>query len=424
MNIKQIEKICKNLLNYYFNSNTNKPELDYDCKPFISLVQAVWEDVRSSDYSDPDITYSTIENHILRLESIPTDISSFYESLITSVKANFDINKSEHFIIIPLHGSRLNKPIAFENGMFYLIPTEKNEETLFTYLSDLMAVDYTECVDMFEHTKRSRSQDFFKHNLLLIKIEGQTRHVRLNAITIAIRTIYLLHLLHWALNTKEDGLFSITKLSLDEMKENHHVLIMSKDKWRCGHEHNWNGVPKCKIDLLFLEEKKYQDMFSQLFIKFLLNPDDELAHRFVNSLVLLNRGFQFELKNDDDLATLLYTTSAETLLTDGKNEKRLRFAATLSKLISIDGKTRPEIAEILENVYKKRNNFVHAGRSPFYEYRENEKDDLAVTRIAISKLIFKYKEIDTILSTFEGNRSKRWDSYIDQLFRDLIFGSI
>lgn len=140
-------------------------------------------------------------------------------------------------------------------------------------------------------------------------------------------------------------------------------------------------------------------------------------------MVLLNRGFQFEIKNDSALATLLYTTSVEALLAAGKNEKRLRFAAILSKLICIEGKTQTEITNILESVYKKRNNFVHAGQSPFYEYHDDDEDDLALTRIAISKLILKYNEITTLLSTQnEGDRSKKWDSYIDQLFRKLLFG--
>jgi len=286
-----------------------------------------------------------------------------------------------------------------------------------------MLIEYEKCADMFEHTKNSRSRDFFKHNLLLIKIEDQTSHVKSKAITIAIRTIYLMHVLYWTQNTTEDVFFSIKKLSSNFLEENHHVVIMSNDEWRCGHGNSFNGVPKCQIDLQFLEVEENQTTFSHLFTEFFLNPGDELTRRFVNSLILLNRGFHFEFKNDNDLATLLYTTSAEALLTEQKNEKRLRFAAILSKLIHIEGKTRLEIANILDSVYYKRNDFVHAGKSPFYEYREDEEDDLTFTRIAISKLILKYSEIDTLLSTqSKGSRSKKWDSYVDQLFKALIFG--
>ncbi len=167
---KRAEKICNNFLNYYFSSSTNKPKLDYDCKPFMKLVQAVWEDVYSSDYSDSDITYSTIENRILGLKSVPLDVSLFYSSLVNSIKTSFEENKGEHFVIIPLHGSRLNKQITFGNKMFCLIPAEENEQTLFNYLSDVMTINYEKCVDMFEHTKNSRSEHFFKHNLLLIRI--------------------------------------------------------------------------------------------------------------------------------------------------------------------------------------------------------------------------------------------------------------
>ena len=423
MNRETAEKNCRNLLQYYFNSGTDKPKLNYNCKPFENLAQAVWDDVCSSAYADPDITLFTIENRILKLETVPSDISSFYSSLVNLVKSSFEQNKGEHFVIIPLHGSRLNQQITFGDKMFYLIPAEGNEKTLFSNLSNVMSIEYEKCGNMFEHTKKSRSRDFFKHNLLLIRIEDQTSRVKSKAITIAVRTIYLMHMLYWTLNTTEDALFTLTKHSFDGLEENHNVLIMSDINWRCGHGHTWNGVPKCQIDLQFLEEEENQTIFSHLFAEFFLNPGDELTHRFVNSLVLLNRGFQFEFKKDNDLATLLYTTSAEALLTEGKNEKRLRFAAILSKLVFIEGKTRAEIAKILESVYYKRNDFVHAGKSPFYEYREDEEDDLAFTRIAISKLILKYNEINTLLSKqSESNRSKRWDSYVDQLFKDLIFG--
>lgn len=423
MDRKTAKKNCHNLLQYYFNSGTDKPELSDDCKPFMNLVQAVWDDVCSSDYADPDITLFTIKNRILELKTVPSDVSSFYCSLVNLVKTSFEQNKGEHFLIIPLHGSRLNKQITFGDKMFYLIPAEENEKKLFSNLSNMMSIEYKKCAGMFEHTKNSRSPDFFKHNLLLIRVGDQTSHVKSKAITIAIRTIYLMYMLYWTLNTTEDALFTLSKFSYDGLSENHHVLIMSDDEWRCGHENAWNGVPKCQIDLQFLEEKENQTIFSHLFTELILNLGDELTHRFVNSLILLNRGFQFEFRNDNDLATLLYMTSAEALLTEEKNEKRLRLAAILSRLICIEGKTQSEIANILESVYYKRNDFVHAGKSPFYEYREDEEDDLAFTRIAISKLILKYNEIDTLLSTqSEGSRSKRWDSYIDQLFKALIFG--
>jgi len=286
-----------------------------------------------------------------------------------------------------------------------------------------MNIDDNKCFDMFEHTKRSRSKNFFNHNLLLIRIENQTSHVNLNAITIAIRAIYLIHLLHWALNTPEDVRFSLRKKTADLIEENQYVLIMSNEEWRCSHRFIPSGLPKCKIDLDFFKEEKYQNIFSDLFTEFIMNQGDNLSQRFVNSLVLLNRGFQFEVKHDNDLATLLYTTSAEALLTAEKNEKRLRFAATLSKVISIDGIKRTELAKILDNVYRKRNDFVHAGVSPFYKYCKNENSDLEITRIAISKLIIKYNEINkSLVIDGEGDRSKKWNTYIDQLFINLIFG--
>ena len=138
---------------------------------------------------------------------------------------------------------------------------------------------------------------------------------------------------------------------------------------------------------------------------------------------MLNRGYQFYFDNDVYLATLLYTTSAESLLTENQNEKRLRLAATLPNLITIEDKTKYEVSKILDDVYLKRNSFVHSGKSPFYDDLEDEDNNLKFTRTVISKLILKYSEIDTFLSKqSQGSRNKRWDSYVDQLFKELIFG--
>ena len=423
MDRKLAEKICSDLLQCYFNSNTDKPELDYDCKPFMNLAYAIWDDVYSINYSDPDLVILTIQSHLLNLKKAPSDISLFYSSLVDSVKETFELNKAEHFLIIPLHGSKLNKQISFENNRFHLIPNEDDEKEIFTKLSNIMAIEYDKCVDMFQHTKISRSPDFFKHNLLLIRIENQTNHVKLKAITIAIQTIYIIHILYWAQDIKEDAFFALNRLCYSTLEENHHVLIMSTDEWRCGHGNTWKGVPKCHIDLQFLDDEEKQVLFSRLFTDFFINSRDELTRRFINSLVLLNRGYQFEFDNDVDLATLLYTTSAESLLTENHNEKRLRLAAILPNLISIEGKTKYDISKMLDNIYVKRNSFVHSGKSPFYDYLEDEDNDLKFTRIAISKLILKYSEIDTILSKQnQDSRNKRWDSYVDQLFKELIFG--
>lgn len=122
---KKVEKICSNFLNYYFKSKRSKSELYYDCQPFMNFLDVVWKDVCSFDYPDLEITELIIEKCILELEGMPSDISSFYSSLINSIKTSFERNKGEHFIIIPLCGSKLNQSVSFCNNSFYLIPTEK-----------------------------------------------------------------------------------------------------------------------------------------------------------------------------------------------------------------------------------------------------------------------------------------------------------
>ena len=145
MDRKKARKICNNFLQYHFKSNNNTLELNYDSTPFMNFLQAVWEDVRSSDYSDPDIFFDIIQNRISELDSIPSEINPFYDSLVDSVIEGFKRNIGEHFVLVPLQGSRVSKQISFGNKMFYLIPSEEDEEKMFSILSNIMTINHKDC---------------------------------------------------------------------------------------------------------------------------------------------------------------------------------------------------------------------------------------------------------------------------------------
>lgn len=107
--------------------------------------------------------------------------------------------------------------------------------------------------------------------------------------------------------------------------ENRHVAILSKDGWRCGHGHSWDAHLQCKLDIDFMEEDKYQQIFDKLFSSFALRIElNNLAYKFINLFMLYSRGIvQRKIHHDDSLALLLFITALESLITEGQQEKGL-----------------------------------------------------------------------------------------------------
>jgi len=179
---------------------------------------------------------------------------------------------------------------------------------------------------------------------------------------------------------------------------------------------------QCKLDIDFIEEDKYQQIFDKLFNTFALrNEKDDLAYKFINVFMLYSHGIvQQRIQHDDSLALLLFITALESLITEGQQEKRLRLAAIIPKLINIDGMTSFELATMIDELYKDRNNFVYAGQTPSYSYKNNKLETLErVTAL----MILKYFEVDSLLNISSGQtRIKAWTEYLNNMFSGIIFG--
>ncbi|GEM_PF-4428383 len=78
----------------------------------------------------------------------------------------------------------------------------------------------------------------------------------------------------------------------------------------------------------------------------------------MNLFILYSRGIvQRRIHHDDSLVLLLFITALESLITEGQSEKRIRPAAIISKLISIDGVTPFELATTIDELYKESKQF-------------------------------------------------------------------
>lgn len=417
MDAKQKKKIIaayKDLLQFYFKTGRREPDLDD--KPFTNFLDLIHPILLKHKFYCNDIFLSSINWHLEGLSSLPSNVDEQQlDNVIEHIDKSFEINKEKHYLIFPLQGSGLKKDISFSK--FHILK-EKSEEELHTQISDITSIDKIAVIDFLEHTKNSRSKDFLKSNIMIIEVENQTENVRYSAYQLAQYSVNFLFLIHSAFGM-ESSIFMKAEIWRDE---NRHVAILSKDGWRCGHGHSWDAHLQCKLDIDFMEEDKYQQIFDKLFSSFALRIEkDDLAYKFINLFMLYSRGIiQRKIHHDDSLALLLFITALESLITEGQQEKRLRLAAIIPKLITLDGMTSFELATMIDELYKDRNNFVHAGQTPSYSYKNNKLETLErVTAL----MILKYFEVDSLLDVSLGQtRVKAWTEYLNELFNSIIFG--
>ena len=417
MDAKQKKKIIaayKDLLQFYFKTGRREPDLDD--KPFTNFLDLIHPILLKHKFYCNDIFLSSINWHLEGLSSLPSNVDEQQlDNVIEHINKSFEINKEKHYLIFPLQGSGLKKDISFSK--FHILK-EKSEEELHTQISDITSIDKKAVIDFLEHTKNSRSKGFLKSNIMIIEVENQTENVRYSAYQLAQYSVNFLFLIHSAFGM-ESSIFRKPEIWRDE---NRHVAILAKDGWRCGHGHSWDAHLQCKLDIDFMEEDKYQQIFDKLFSSFALRIElNNLAYKFINLFVLYSRGIvQRKIHHDDSLALLLFITALESLITEGQQEKRLRLAVIIPKLITIDGMTSFELATMIDELYKDRNNFVHAGQTPSYSYKNNKLETLErVTAL----MILKYFEVDSLLDVSLGQtRVKAWTEYLNELFNSIIFG--
>jgi hypothetical protein len=428
-------KLYRDLLNYYFR--VDKEYLTVDDKPYMNFMTVLSERVSTSKYYDSDLMEFVVSNEIKelkKLKKMPESITNEdIEKLIEIIIKTFEANKAEHFIIIPIPRATLEKVVHFDK--FTFIPWFNNRNEKIQEISNVTNLDIEELNSFLTHTERSRSPDFLKHNLLIIKVDNQTDFVRFNAEKIAKYCIYLLRIIYYAkvLNPSISDFVSDLRLRLKKRKptydytKNSHIAIVSKDDWRNFHS-PINFKSECSFDMSFIEDPNHQDLFKSLTDDFIFNPDnDEFTWRFLNASILFNKALEID---DDSLSILLFITVGESLLTQERNEKRLRLSALLSRLVEVDDYTTPKIAEIIDIMYRKRNDFVHAGEKIFLLHDSEDIDSVdsklsfRLLRCVIAKLIVDFRRYIELLNEREPQKNKidAWTSYLDDMFIKIIRG--
>ena len=419
--LTHIAKLYSDALNYYFSIKPQR-ELNYDDKPFSNLFDALYSLMKSEPFYNEDLMYSAIMLEFEKYSSVPSKVTDKEINELTNrIITIFEVNKSKHYLLVPLQGSNLKADCCF--GHFFFISNSKsNKKQLVEKISEVTCIDYLDVKHYLDHTEKTRCKDFLQSNMLIIEIEDQTDNVRYSALDIGQTAVSALLLLHDALEIKEDGLFGLLRKMEAPQDEIKHVSILAKDSWRVGHGHRWDARLYCNINLDFLVQKDVQEKFEGIFDLFTKRPKDELAKKFYNSFLIYSKAkYQLDKRFEKTEALLMLIVALESLVAEDRNEKRLRLAATVPRLITLKDKTQYDLSIMISDLYQRRNNFMHSGTNPSFSSNTEELDLLSSI---IAKVIMLILNIDSIIELSQDDEKSitAWNRYINSVFDNAIFG--
>lgn len=286
------------------------------------------------------------------------------------------------------------------------------------------------------HTEVSRSKDFYNCTLLCIKVSHQTDWVYKRAREIGIWNVAFLRTMFHGFQKNK------TRLSVANFShnfENNHMLLLSKQDWRCRHLPLWFNA-SCPFPLDWLRKKENQKCLNELN-RILIFPNslDRFSFRFYISFRLFSRSLDF-LKNRAPyeglgLSVLFLMIAAENVLLDREAEKRARLSCLITKFGTPPYISKKLVYKTINNCYRWRSDFVHSGADKFPEYDEDFKPgqtqkDLELLREVIARILLNYTEYLKFMKmrvkkyyAKTNNKDKKliereWFKYIEKCWED------
>ena len=408
----KIDMLYKNLVGF-LNANPGMKFFSEE-KPFQSFISVLYEkelDKWTSFELVESFSYSWLEK-----EPDKSKLMGQFPDYLRKLKAYLKANTQRHFVIVPLFLSSIKADIKAKN--FRII--SGTEEAKIEKLIKISGTTKTTGQFFSQHTKQSRSPSFFMYPLLVIPIKSQTLIVRIRSVDLAklyfyiIRTFWMAEKL--SVPKKDEGRSGFRFMSATAFDENSHLAIWSKRSADFSHSPlHYNLAFRDELDFIGSRSGQIDKMINVLIFS---KERNEWNEKFLNALIILNKGLDLEFEHEESLALLVYLSAAESLLTEGRNEKSLRLASILPKL----SKTRIQVAKrssrILKELYLVRNSFVHAAtdRGPRSVDQKADINSLVLlTSLISSLLVNNYDKTNT-------KSYKDWISLTDSTFEKKVFG--
>lgn len=398
---------------WQFMRKKNRSELDMDDRVYINLLSALYENVKSNSLYCEDIMISCTDRFLNADFGKNNVDKNRGENLIQNIIETFELNKKVHYLLIPINGARLSTDIHFASFHFINGNEKEKEEKI----QSITGFDIYKIHNFIEHTQKSRSKDFMAYPILVLQIDNVHSNIYRSASVIAQRIFQIIKLMIYKFETKQD----IYELATNWYEDNYHVAIIGEEDWQFGHGNWWNLI-QCKYSLDFLLEFNNQNEFVDLANTFVFeNYKDELYYKFSNALVLFEKSLeQYENYKDTTLSMMLLFSAAESLLTEGDNEKKLRLSVIWPRLVTITDIEQKDLCILIRDSYEKRNNFVHAGNLIY----DNEKEEIRVLHQMLAKLISQYLLPDVWKNTECETEEKdvtKWTKYVRNIFTEAIY---
>lgn len=411
MTKKTKTSLYKDLVNSMINK---KKIIGSEQQVFQNFFDKLEEEMYLIDYYDPELMEHQILLHLQNNDPnmIKSNIDNDLISLEEEIREIFLINKDIHFLICPLQNSVLLEDVTFSNLIF--LKKRETEDEFIKVISVRTKLTEEKVKGLLTHTRKSRSKDFLKDNILIIKIEDQTSLIKRTAYSIVEDVFNYLRVVYYAVEATT-SYFDQRKVRFNQ--ENKHVAILSKDDWRNGHGSNLHSNLQINLDLDFIKDEGNQLLIDQMIKKLTFNRQrDTFYCLFYNAIILFNRALVYEV-SDVDVSNLLLLSAGESLLTKNQNEKRLRLSVILPRLVHLSKMNTVQIAKLVNKHYHNRNDFVHGGVPA-----RKSKIDIELKQCLAKLIVFNLNFTSLAMSEGKKVRENKWFDYVNSVFDNAVFG--
>jgi hypothetical protein len=384
---------------------------------YASLIKTVKPLLYNNEYYNDNLLIVSLNTYLINLSesnNIKNIDKNETNNLIDFIENTFYLYKSTHYIIIPLQESILSHSIKFDNYVF-IKANKKYENITINTISRYLNVPKSLISDTLIHLKRSRNNtdEFLKTNLLIIKTDILGDYYDFYAHKFAQNAINILKLLTFCLKTNKVKKINNNYVNYNLIKKIRHIGILDDNKNKYSPLYDPKANYICNIDLDFIKKKKNQDCFRKFEKIFNSKKRNPLVFKFYNALFIYSKANEILDENKDYiLATILYFIALESLITEDKNGKRLRLSVVLPIFLKYPVIKREEISEKINNLYKLRNDFVHAGKESY-----SIIEDIKLLKECTAKTIFKFLEFEESQTCIENTNSLgEWKNNIDKIY--------
>ena len=434
----------RDLLNYCLKNR--QAGIESDAFPIIAFINSASQEPKFSE------KWSGIEVYDMLIHSIETFLEEnqsvnppVEEQMATEFIERFQSllsqNLAEYWLIFPLMRAEIDNLVQFAD--FIVIPEKFKREEKIDYLANLISISKDEMNFRAKHTEKSRSPNFYDYTLFCHKVCHYPSWVSTNAAHIALLDVALLRTITNSINLTDQKPYGL--IIEDRREINKHVLIHTKEPTNWGHEPFWSNEHSTVVsgDLGWLQNADQQLKFVEL-VK-LCGYDkkvDRLAFRIRRSIQFFSKSIDIQLGNHRStegfaLELLHLMISAEGLLLERENEKRLRLAVLLSRLVQVKGKMSKEIYGAINDIYNWRSDYVHEGNDVFPEYDEDYKEGETLQKIYLLRYVISRFLTDSNkwiqISESRSQRSaddqssvktleKAWFKYLDEIWDGILSG--